>query len=109
MLPPDSGYEMTLPHGQLHTFQYCFWTGLGLMNFALFLQPMDPIDFLVLVFSDPLRTVSESYGIQAVVLFWISAGLLACGFAGMTCRTKIFQELTAPRTSSPQMTVNSKP
>lgn len=89
-------------HRLLHPFRYCFWTGLGLMSFALFLQPMDPINFLVLVFSDPLETVRESYGIQAAILFWVSAGLVFVGIAGIVCRAKVFRSLPALKTRPTQ-------
>jgi hypothetical protein len=88
-------------------FYYCIWTGLGVMNFALFLHPMYPMDFLALVFSDPLQTVNDSYGIQAVILFWIGASLVAFSLACVACCGKIFNRSVSLKMQSPQNPVNS--
>ncbi|MBV8634663.1 MAG: hypothetical protein JO002_09260 [Burkholderiaceae bacterium] len=44
--------------------------GVGLMSVAMFLHPMSPEDFLGLVLSDPLQTVTEIHGREAAALFW---------------------------------------
>src|SRR5450631_622106 len=87
--------------------QYSFWAGLAVMNFAVFLHPMDPMDFLALVFSDPLQTVGDSYGIQAAILFWIGASLFTFSLVGLACFTRIFKELTSLKLGSPKNPANS--
>lgn len=74
------------------------------MSFALFLQPMSPDDFLVLVLSDPLETVRAAYGIQAAVLFWISIALTSIGLLGLTCIAARFKK---PATSAKRQHKNT--
>lgn len=61
---------------------YWLWSGLGLMSMALFIHPMSPDDFLGWIWSDPLQTLSEPYGIQAALMFWTSVALAGIGVAG---------------------------
>jgi hypothetical protein len=67
------------------------WIGFGLMGFALLRIPMDPKDFLALALSAPWKTIQGNYGIQEVVLFWISVALIFLGLIGCICSRKIFQ------------------
>ncbi len=62
---------------------YCIGIGFSLMSFALFLNPMDPNDFLRLAYSDPLATIREAYGIRSAVSFWISVALMSTGLIGV--------------------------
>ncbi|HEX2531429.1 MAG TPA: hypothetical protein VHK70_08155 [Burkholderiaceae bacterium] len=58
-------------------------TGVGMMSFALFLHPASPGDFVARVLFAPHASLLSSYGIQAVILFWISLALLAAGLVAM--------------------------
>lgn len=60
-----------------HVFQHLTWTAATVISLALLLHPMDPLNFLALALFDPLQTISESYGIQAAILFWSGTLLLA--------------------------------
>jgi hypothetical protein len=94
MPPHNRGYEMELSSKFCRAYGYCIWVGFGLMNFALFLHPMNPEDFLALVLSAPSETMLDAYGIQAAVLFWISVTLISSGLIGLVGSIKFFQKPT---------------
>jgi hypothetical protein len=64
----------------------CLFAGLCLMCFALLLHPMSPEDFLALCLAAPQATWRNTYGVQAAILFWVSAVLVAAGSASMLHR-----------------------
>ncbi|MGZ3236263.1 MAG: hypothetical protein ACXU8A_02710 [Burkholderiaceae bacterium] len=63
-------------------YAICFWVGLQLMCFALFLHPMSPENFLQLAITDPLETLNDQYGVGMAIGFWISLSLLLIGLVG---------------------------
>ncbi len=75
---PQSGEPGASASAWMKAF-YCILLGFGLMNVALFVHPMNPEDFLYLVFSDPLATVLDAQGGDVALFFWGS--LLLCLFA----------------------------
>ena len=62
---------------------HCLWGGCTSMCVALLLHPMSPKNFLALALAAPLDTIRDAYGIQAAVLFWLSAAVIAFGIAGL--------------------------
>lgn len=64
-------------------FLMCIVIGVGIMSFALLLNPMAPNDFLILAFSAPLETIREAYGIHSAASFWISVALISTGIIGL--------------------------
>lgn len=80
-----------------HPWIHCIWSGLGLLNLALFLHPMNPMDFLALAFSDPLQTVANQYGHAMAVLFWLSLMLTLSGLLGCSGILKLFPHLRHPK------------
>ena len=68
---------------------------------------MDPIDFLALVFSDPLQTFSEFYGIQSVILFWIGVFVVSFSLAGLFCSTELVKKMALLKMRSAQNVSNS--
>ncbi len=72
-------------------FVNCIAVGFCVMSFALFLDPMNPNDFLALALSAPLETIRESYGIQSAASFWISVVLISFGVIGL-CQGRVRNE-----------------
>jgi hypothetical protein len=80
------GAAMKTGSPSLFVFIYSLCSGLCLMCFALLLHPMSPEDFLLLSLTAPQATWRHAYGIQAAILFWISAALVAVGAVGVLHR-----------------------
>ncbi|HEY8100372.1 MAG TPA: hypothetical protein VIF82_06430 [Burkholderiaceae bacterium] len=82
-------------------YAICFWVGLQLMCFALFLHPMSPENFLLLAITDPLETISEQYGFGMAIGFWISLSLLLVGLFGWIDIAHFFKNIrrTNPHSS----------
>jgi hypothetical protein len=70
----------------LSLFTSSLFAGLCLMCFALLLHPASPEDFLALCLTAPQATWRDANGIQAAILFWTSAALVAAGVAGLLHR-----------------------
>jgi len=60
----------------------CAFAGFVLANFALFLHPMSPQDFLGTLFSDPVATFHDERDLGTVVVFWCGALMALFGLAG---------------------------
>lgn len=63
--------------------KFFFLLGLGMASFALFLHPMDPIEFVTTAFVSPRETFQIMYGKVQSIAFWISAVFMAAGVLGM--------------------------
>lgn len=63
--------------------KFLFLTGLSLASFALFLHPMDPVEFLRKAFFSPRDTFRVIYGYVQTLFFWISAGFMAAGIVSL--------------------------
>ena len=70
---------------------YCALLGVGLMNVALFVHPMNPEDFLYLVFTDPLATVLDAQGGDVALFFWGSFFLCVFGCFAILFRHGLLQ------------------
>ena len=69
---------MKRSHRVVHLSLSCLGIGSGFMSFALFLHPMDPIDFLAQVLTTPLETM-VGYGGSIATLFWIGVMFIFFG------------------------------
>ncbi len=49
--------------------------GFTLMNVALFLHPMSPVDFLDVALSDPWQSIADTQGGGMAMFFWASSAL----------------------------------
>jgi hypothetical protein len=75
---------------------HCLWIGLTIGNFALFLHPMNPEDFLIMVGSHPLQTVNGEHGSEMALLFWTGLALTVFGLLGLVRAQGIFQSRKRP-------------
>jgi hypothetical protein len=94
-----------MAHSRTNQRRYarCFWVGLQLMCFALFLHPMSPENFLLLAITAPLETLSGPYGFGMAVIFWISLSLLLIGLLGWINIGRLLKNMR--RTKSPSSKV----
>jgi hypothetical protein len=74
---------MTFLNGGVAISKFFFFLGLGAASFALFLHPMDPIDFVTQAFVSPQETFHVIYGKVQSIAFWISAAFMLAGVLGM--------------------------
>jgi hypothetical protein len=91
-----------MAHSRTNRRRYarCFWIGLQLMCFALFLHPMSPEHFLLLAITAPLETLSEPYGFGMALGFWISLSLLLIGLLGLIGIGHLFKNLRQEKSRS---------
>lgn len=73
-----------------------FLFGLSLASFALFLHPLDPIDFLVKAVFSPQETFPIVSGYLQSMAFWFSGACVAIGIAGMVGAVVRRQRKTFP-------------
>jgi hypothetical protein len=74
---------MTFLNGGAAISKFFFFLGLGTASFAVFLHPMDPIEFVTMAFVSPRETFQIMYGKVQSIAFWISAAFMAAGVLGM--------------------------
>ncbi|MDQ9170903.1 hypothetical protein Q8A64_10825 [Oxalobacteraceae bacterium R-40] len=87
--------------------KFLFLAGLSLASFALFLHSMDPVEFLRKAIFSPRDAFQTVYGYVQTVVFWISAGFMTAGIAGILVivfqrwRTKhFFSRVSAQQTDA---------
>jgi hypothetical protein len=73
---------MPSSHHRSRGFFLCILIGAQLMCFALFLQPMNPEDFLSLAMTDPVQTFNSQSGLAMSIVFWLSLLLMIFGVIG---------------------------
>jgi hypothetical protein len=67
-------------------YAFCGLFGLQLVCFALFLHPMDPVDFLVHVATDPFATFNDQNGSWATWFFGLGSLLILTANVGVITR-----------------------
>lgn len=97
---------MKTSHPARQSLTACMWAGLAIINFALFLHPMSPENFLALAFSDPLQTVDSRYGSGMAIIFWIGLSLAAAALLGLLGSSGLLQPLFRPRKAPSQQTMH---
>ncbi|MGZ5818217.1 MAG: hypothetical protein ACXWJD_05665 [Burkholderiaceae bacterium] len=91
---------MAYPKNNRRKYGVCIWVALQLMCFALFLHPMNPEDFLLLVITDPLQTFSDQYGSEMAFAFWIGLSLFLVGLFGWLNIVHLFKNLLRTKVHS---------
>lgn len=91
---------MAYPEYSRRKYGICIWVALQLMCFSLFLHPMSPEDFLLLAITDPLQTLSDQYGSEMALAFWIGLPLLLIGLLGWLDLVHLFKKLRRTKVHS---------
>jgi hypothetical protein len=81
--PNAKGNLMKYSMNRFRKYAFCGLFGLQLVCFALFLHPMDPVDFLVSVATDPYATFNNQNGSWATWFFGLGSLLIVAACAGV--------------------------